>query len=113
MNHKRMLRLMREEQLLCRPRKRKVRITDSHHGFCIYQNLAGTAELTGVNQLWASDITYIGLPDEYIYLASVVDVYSRKCVGWHIGDSLDTSLALIALQKAVESRKHLGLSDLI
>ncbi|MBD3182864.1 transposase, partial [Candidatus Poribacteria bacterium] len=49
--------------------------------------------------------TYIGLPDEYIYLASVIDVYSRKCVGWHICDSLDTSLALIALQKAVKSHE--------
>ncbi|MBD3181697.1 DDE-type integrase/transposase/recombinase [Candidatus Poribacteria bacterium] len=74
------------EQLLCRRRKSKLRTTDSHHGFCIYANLAGTAEVTGVNQLWASDITYIGLPDEYIYLASVIDVYSRKCVGWHIGN---------------------------
>jgi transposase InsO family protein len=83
-NHKRVLRLMREENLV-----------------------------TGVNQLWVADITYIGLPDEYIYLASLIDVYSGKCVGWHISDGLDTSLPLTALERALESRSHLGLTGLI
>jgi transposase InsO family protein len=112
-NHKRVLRLMREENLLCKRRKRKVRTTNSNHGLCVYENLAGSAEVTDVNQLWVADITYIGLPDEYIYLASLIDVYSRKCVGWHISDGLDTSLPLTALERALESRSHLGLTGLI
>jgi putative transposase len=112
-NHKRVLRLMREEKLLCRRRKRSVRTTNSNHGLGVYENLAASAEVTGVNQLWVADITYIGLPDEYIYLASLIDVYSRKCVGWHISDGLDTSLALTALKRALKSREHLGLAGLI
>jgi transposase InsO family protein len=112
-NHKRVLRLMREEKLLCKRRKGKVRTTNSNHGLDVYENLAGCAEVTGVNQLWVADITYIGLPDEYIYLASLIDVYSRKCIGWHISDGLDTSLTLTALQRALESRSHLGLAGLI
>ena len=112
-NHKRVLRLMREEKLLCKRRKRGVRTTNSNHSLCVYENLAGSAEVTGVNQLWVADITYIGLPDEYIYLSSLVDVYSRKCIGWYISDRLDTSLALTALKRAVECRKHLGLDGLM
>ena len=112
-NHKRVLRLMREEKLLCKRSKRKVRTTNSNHGLGVYENLAGSAEVTGVNQLWVADITYIGLPDEYIYLAVLIDVYSRKCIGWHISDGLDTSLALTALKRALESRSHLGLAGLI
>ena len=112
-NHKRVLRLMREEKLLCKRKKRKVMTTNSNHGLGVYENLAGSAEVTGVNQLWVADITYIGLPDEYIYLASLIDVYSRKCIGWHISDSLDTSLPLTALERALESRSHLGLAGLI
>ena len=90
-----------------------MRTTNSNHRLGVYENLAVSAEVTGVNQLWVADITYIGLPDEYIYLTSLVDVYSRKCIGWHISDSLDTSLALTALERALESRKHLGLDGLI
>jgi transposase InsO family protein len=105
-NHKRVLRLMREEDLLCRRNKRIFRTTDSSHNLPVYTNLAKNMDVTDINQLWVADITYIRLPDEFVYLAVLVDVYSRKCVGWHLDDSLDTDLPLTALRNALKSRWH-------
>jgi transposase InsO family protein len=112
-NHKRVLRLMREESLLCRRNKQIFRTTDSSHNLPVYANLAKDMNVTDINQLWVADITYIRLPDEFVYLAVLIDVYSRKCVGWHLDDRLDTELPLTALRNALESRWHSELSGLV
>jgi len=103
-NHKRVLRLMRQAELLCRRRRRFVATTDSQHGFHIYPNLARGMELTGLNQLWLADITYIRLRQEFVYLAAVLDACSRKVVGWALGKTLSTSLTLEALKQAIANR---------
>jgi putative transposase len=103
-NHKRVLRLMREDNLLSLRRKKHVFTTDSAHTFPIYPNLARHMKLTASNQLWISDITFIRLRDEFIYLAVVLDAYSRKVVGWNLGRSLEAELALGALRMALAQR---------
>lgn len=103
-NHKRVLRMMREDNLLSLRRKKFVVTTESGHGWQIYPNLARWVRVTAENQLWVADITYVRLRDEFIYVAIILDVYSRLVVGWSIGRQLDSSLAQIALQHAVEQR---------
>ncbi len=68
-------------------------------------------EITGINQYWAADITYIRLRQEFIYLAVVIDVYSRKCIGWKLGRDIDAKLALAALDMALTNRKDMDLSN--
>jgi putative transposase len=104
-NHKRLLRLMRESELTVRPRRRYVRTTNSDHPFPIARNLYGTTAPTAVNQLWVSDITYIGIGDgRFVYLAVVLDAWSRKVVGYGLGRQIDTRLTLAALRAAVADR---------
>jgi transposase InsO family protein len=103
-NHKRVLRLMRQAELLCRRRRRFVTTTDSQHGFHIYPNLSRGIKLTGLNQLWLADITYIRLRQEFVYLAALLDACSRKVVGWALGKTLSTSLTLEALKQAIATR---------
>lgn len=103
-NHKRVLRLMREDNLLCLRKKKWVRTTDSRHGLPIYPNLAAGLVPTGLDQLWVADITYIRLQSEFVYLAVIVDAYSRRVVGWNLGRTLQTELALEALQQALIQR---------
>jgi len=74
--------------LLCLRRKKFVVTTDSNHGFPVYPNLAAGMELTGLNQLWIADITYIRLETEFVYLAVVLDAFSRKVVGWALDRTL-------------------------
>ena len=112
-NHKRILRLMREDNLLCLKRSFKHLTTDSNHGLRVYPNLAQNMVLTGINQLWMSDITYIHLQREFIYLAVIIDVFSRKCIGWELERHLRASLPLGALQKALETRWHDELDGLV
>lgn len=112
-NHKRVLRIMKEDNLLCLRRKFKPMTTDSNHYCKIYPNLANDLEVTGLNQLWVSDITYIHLQDEFIYLAAVLDVFSRKCIGWELGREINTQLTLNALSMALKKRKHLGFTELV
>jgi putative transposase len=81
-SRKRVLRLMRQEKLLCHKKKFKPITTDSTHGLPIYPNLLSGKEITGLNQAWASDITYVQLQHEHIFLAVVLDLYSRKYIGW-------------------------------
>ena len=81
-NHKRVLRLLREDNLLCLRRRAFVRTTDSNHSLTVYPNLARGLVLSNINQLWVSDITYIRLRREFVYLAVVLDAYSRRCIGW-------------------------------
>ena len=103
-NHKRVLRLLRAEHLLCRQRKRGVRTTNSQHGLPIYPNLLPTVPLTGLNQVWQADITYIRLPREFVYLAVILDAFSRRCIGWALERSLTTDLSLRALRMALTAR---------
>jgi transposase InsO family protein len=104
-NHKRVLRLMREDNLLCLRQKSFVVTTDSRHALPIYPNLAHTITPSAVNQLWVADITYIRLHTEFIYLAVVLDVFSRRVIGWALGQTLEAELALSALRMAVTKRK--------
>jgi putative transposase len=103
-NHKRVLRLMREDNLLCLRRTKYVFTTDSRHDLPIYPNLARRVALTAPNQLWAADITYIRLRNEFVYLAVVLDAYSRRVIGWELGRSLQVELAIGALQMALKGR---------
>lgn len=104
-NHKRVLRLMREDRLLAvQPRAFRV-TTDSKHDLEVYLNLASRMKLTGINQLWLADITYIRLAGEFVFLAVVLDAYSRKIVGWAVERTLASRLAIAALQKALKDRQ--------
>jgi putative transposase len=104
-NHKRVARIMREDDLLGVQRKRFVTTTDSNNSLEIYLNLAKRMQLTGLNQLWVADITYIRLHAEFVYLALILDCYSRKVVGWNLDRTLCSRLAMKALQRAIESRQ--------
>jgi putative transposase len=103
-NRKRVQRVMREENLLCVTKKKFVVTTDSGHGLKTYPNLAASMVLTGVDQLWVADITYIRLEEEFVYLAVILDAYSRRVVGWHLSAGLDDSLTLAALRMALAER---------
>jgi putative transposase len=103
-NHKRVLRLMRADNLLALRKRRYVLTTDSRHPFAIYPNLAGRLVVDGINQLWVADITYIRLRETFLYLAVVLDAHSRKAVGWELGDTLEASLAVSALRRALADR---------
>ncbi len=104
-NHKRVLRLMREDNLLCLRKRAFVPTTDSDHDLPVYPNLVPTLEVTGLNQLWIADITYVRLRYEFIYLAVILDAYSRRCIGWCLDRSLHTDLTLAALRMALMSRE--------
>jgi transposase InsO family protein len=104
-NHKRVLRLMRADNLLAVRKRRFVFTTDSQHGYVVYANLAGRLKLTGVNQLWVADITYVRLRETFLYVAIVMDAYSRRVVGWEIGEDLRAELALGALNRALADRQ--------
>ncbi len=104
-NHKRVARLMREDNLFAVQPRAWVRTTDSSHEFTVYLNLAARMKLTGINQLWVADLTYIRLRDEFVYLAVVLDAWSRKVVGWALGRSLAAQLTVAALQQAIAQRQ--------
>jgi len=103
-NRKRVQRLMREDNLLCVVKRKFVVTTNSAHGRKVYPNVAGSMILTGVDQLWVADITYIRLEEEFVYLAVILDAYSRRVIGWCLSDGLDDSLTLTALRMALEQR---------
>jgi putative transposase len=104
-NHKRVLRLMREDNLLSIRRRRFVVTTDSDHAWQIYPNLARHVVLTAINQLWVADITYVRLQRQFIYLAVILDVYSRRVVGWSTSRRLESGFALAALESALKQRR--------
>jgi putative transposase len=103
-NAKRVLRIMREETLLCQLTRRFVVTTDSRHGLGSYPNLLGERVLTGLDQAWVADITYIRLPTSCCYLAAILDACSRRVVGWELSSQIDTDLSLAALERAIRSR---------
>lgn len=104
-NHKRVRRMMREDNLLCLRQRKFVVTTDSDHDRPVYPNLAGELELTGLNQLWVADITYIRLEMEFVYLAVVLDAYSRRVIGWALERSMEGELTLAALRMALRERQ--------
>ena len=106
-NHKRVLRMMREDNLLAVQPRAFVVTTDSGHGFEVYLNLAGRMKLTGIDQLWVADITYIRLKAEFVYLAVILDGHSRKVVGWSLDRTLTARLAIAALNQAIVERQPL------
>jgi putative transposase len=97
-------RILRSDNLLAVRRRKFVVTTDSNHRFRVHPNLAESMELTAVNQLWVADITYIRLQREFVFLAVVLDAFSRKAIGWELGRTLETKLALEALEMAIASR---------
>jgi transposase InsO family protein len=104
-NKKLVLRLLRADNLLCLRRRAFASTTDSQHQFVTYPNLARALVLTDINQLWVADITYIRLQRQFIYLAAVLDAYSRRCIGWALARYLDARLSLAALQMALQTRR--------
>lgn len=103
-NAKRVLRVMREEALLCHGKRRFVATTDARHGFGGYPNLLADQVLCGPNQAWVADITSIRLPSGFCYLATILDAWSRRCVGWELSPRIDTDLTLAALERAIVTR---------
>ena len=103
-NPKRVYRLMREDNLLCVRRRKFVVTTDSNHGRKVYSNLARDMILTATDQLWRADITYIRLRDEFVFLAVILDAYSRRVIGWALDRTLEDELTLSALRMAMACR---------
>jgi transposase InsO family protein len=103
-NHKRVLRLMRQDNLLAVRKRRFAFTTDSQHSFAVYPNLAARLALGGLNQLWVADITYVRLRETFLYLAVILDAYSRRVIGWALGEDLRAELALTALARALVRR---------
>ncbi len=104
-NHKRVLRIMRESDLLCRVKRRWVKTTDSNHGFTRYPNIIKGMAITRLNQVWLSDITYIRIRTGFVYLAAILDAFSRRVIGYTISRTLDTALTLEALLMAITERR--------
>jgi transposase InsO family protein len=103
-NPKRVYRLMREDNLLCVRRRKFVMTTDSNHGRTVYPNLAGDMVLTGTDQLWRADITYVRRREEFVFLAVVMDAYSRRVIGWELNRTMEDDLTLSALRMALSRR---------
>ncbi len=101
----RVRRLMREEGLTVRPKRRFVRTTQSDHGLKVWPNLAKEFMPTGVNQLWVADLTYIAMARGFVYLAAILDAFSRRCIGWSLGQTLEAVLTIEALEMALHRRK--------
>lgn len=113
-NHKKVLRVMREEKITCKKKRVYTPITtQSDHGLKVYPNLIKDLAVIMPNHVWVSDITYIRLLREFVYLAVVIDLFSRKCVGWALSRNVDAQLALDALNMAITRRENLGFSFLI
>ena len=113
-NHKKVLRLMHEESLLCsQKRKYKPITTNSNHAFQVYPNLVKEVDTTGPNQIWVSDITYIPLGNKFVYLATILDRHTKRCIGWDLSHNIDSQLTLSALKRAVRTREGKDMKGLI
>jgi len=104
-NHKKVLRLMRESDLLCRIKRKRVKTTNSRHRFPRYPNLVKGVAIRCLNQVWLADITYIRIRTGFVYLAAILDAFSRKVIGYAVSGALDTTLTLQALKMAIVERK--------
>jgi putative transposase len=103
-NHKRILRIMREESLLCQLKRRWVTTTDSRHELGSYPNRIKDLVVSRLNQVWVADLTYVRLPRGFVYLAAILDAFSRKVIGWALSRWIDTALAMRALEHALATR---------
>lgn len=103
-NHKRVARIMREESLQCQVKRRWVKTTDSNHGYRVYPNRLEGFEVVRPNQAWVADITYIRILTGFLYLAVLLDLFSRKVIGWALSERIDAELTLAALRMALEER---------
>jgi putative transposase len=103
-NHKKAHRIMKEHGLLKKPKRRWIRTTDSNHGHRVYPNLLQNLAVTGPNQVWAADITYIGIRNAFVYLAVILDLFARRVVGYAISRNIDSALCLEALEMAITNR---------
>ena len=104
-NHKRVLRIMRARSWLCKLCRAGRRTTLSDHSLPVHPNLLKEAEITGLNQVWVADLTYIRLQHEFVYLAAILDAYSRRVIGWNLSERLDVHLTKTALLCALHSRR--------
>ncbi|HSB75035.1 MAG TPA: IS3 family transposase [Terriglobales bacterium] len=104
-NHKRVLRVMQQESLLCQIRRRWVKTTDSEHGLRVYPNLLREGRPTGLDAVWVADITYIRLREQFVYLATLMDAFSRRVVGWCLSQEIDRQLVLTALERSLARRQ--------
>lgn len=104
-NHKRVLRVLRDEALLCQRQRRFVTTTDGRHGLPTYPHLLPGRVVTRRDQVWVADITDGRLPTTFVYLAGVLDACSRRCIGWQVSRRIDTALTLAALDQAIRARQ--------
>lgn len=104
-NHKRVARLMDKAHLHCRRKNRFVRTTDSEHSFRVYPNRTKDLVVVRPNQLWRADITYIRLVQDFVYLAVILDAFSRRVVGWALSRHIDAALTVMALKRALHMRE--------
>ena len=104
-NHKKVLKLMKESDLLCRVKRKWKKTTDSRHHFPRYPNIIKGMAIRSLNQVWLSDITYIRIRTGFVYLAAILDAFSRKVIGYAVSLSLDTTLTLAALRMAIGRRQ--------
>jgi len=104
-NHKKVLKMMQEMGIQGKIKRKYVTTTNSKHNNRIYHNLIKNKIITGINQIWCSDITYIRILNGFVYLAAIIDVYSRKIVGYALGKTLSPKLAIAALNMAIATRK--------
>ena len=104
-NHKKVLKIMKELGIQGRIKHKYITTTNSKHHNKIYSNLIKNKELTGINKVWCTDITYIRILNGFVYLAAIIDIYSRKIVGYAIGKTLSPKLAIAALSMAIATRK--------
>jgi transposase InsO family protein len=112
-NHKKVLRIMKDEKLLVVKKKFTPKTTQSNHSFQKYPNLTENFTLTAINQIYVSDITYIRLLQEFVYLAIIMDLFSRRCIGWALSRNPDTQLTLQALNMAIELRGEKNVKNCI
>jgi transposase InsO family protein len=103
-NAKRVYRLLCQDNLLCVRKRKFVVTTNSNHGLRVYPNLAADMVLTGVDQLWRADITYIRLREEFVFLAVILDAFSRRVIGWALDRHMEDELTLAALRMAIKQR---------
>ncbi len=105
LNHKKVLKMMKELGIQGRIKRKYIATTNSKHNNKVYSNLIKDKELTGINQVWCADITYIRILNGFVYLAAILDIYSRKIVSYAIGKTLSSKLAIAALNIAIATRK--------
>ncbi len=104
-NHKKVLRIMHQRGLLRKTKRRWIKTTDSNHSQRIYPNLTKNLVVTAPNQVWAADITYIGIRNGFVYLAVILDIFARRAIGYAISRNIDTVLCLAALSMAIAYRQ--------